>query len=191
MRRIAIAVVVLLALAGCSAEPLADQYADGSGQGYISGDGAYLELPIADRADPIVFEGASETGESITSDDYAGEVYVVNFWYAGCPPCRTEAADLVALSEEYTDVPFLGVNIFDDASAAQTFATAHGIEYPSILDVQTASVQLAFSGSVAPNAVPTTLVLDRDGRVAGRISGLIRDPSILAAMIDRVVAEES
>jgi peroxiredoxin len=191
MRRIAIAAVVLLALAGCSAEPLADQYADGSGQGYISGDGAYLELPIADRADPIVFEGASETGESITSDDYAGEVYVVNFWYAGCPPCRTEAADLVALSEEYTDVPFLGVNIFDDASAAQTFATAHGIEYPSILDVQTASVQLAFSGSVAPNAVPTTLVLDRDGRVAGRISGLIRDPSILAAMIDRVVAEES
>jgi peroxiredoxin len=191
MRRIAIAAVVLLTLAGCSAEPLADQYADGSGQGYISGDGAYLELPIADRADPIVFEGASETGESITSDDYAGEVYVVNFWYAGCPPCRTEAADLVALSEEYTDVPFLGVNIFDDASAAQTFATAHGIEYPSILDVQTASVQLAFSGSVAPNAVPTTLVMDRDGRVAGRISGLIRDPSILAAMIDRVVAEES
>jgi thiol-disulfide isomerase/thioredoxin len=189
MKRVVLAALVLLTLAACSAEPLAGQYADGSGQGYISGDGAYLELPVAERADPIVFEGSSEAGETISSDDYAGKVYVVNFWYAGCPPCRAEASDLADLSAKYNDVPFLGVNIFDDASAAKTFAAEHGILYPSILDVQKATVQLAFSGSVAPNAVPTTLVMDRQGRVAGRISGLIRDPSILAAMIDRVVAE--
>ena len=59
-----------------------------------------------------------------------------------------------------------------------------------IIDANTASVQLAFAGAVAPNAVPTTLVIDREGRVAARISGLIRDRSILASMIDRVLDEE-
>jgi hypothetical protein len=82
------------------------------------------------------------------------------------------------------------VNTRDYADQARIFEQQYGIAYPSILDVDSASVQLAFAGSVAPNAVPTTLVLDRDGRVAARISGVIEAESILAAMIDRVLAEE-
>ncbi len=187
----ALALAAVLALAGCSNDPLADQYADGSGQGYISGDGAYTEIPATERDAPIEFSGVDESGESISSEDFAGSVYVVNFWYASCPPCRSEASDLKALSEEYDDVPFLGVNISDSADVAIAFATKFEIEYPSIIDANSASVQLAFAGSVAPNAVPTTLVVDAEGRVAARISGLIRDPSILAAMIDSVVAEGS
>jgi thiol-disulfide isomerase/thioredoxin len=185
------AVLSLLALAGCANESLAGQYQDGSGQGYISGDGAQTELPVADRGEPIEFSGTTGSGEEISSADYAGTVHVVNFWYAGCPPCRVEAPDLRALSEEYADVPFLGVNIFDSADQAAAFERANGIGYPSILDAQTNSVQLAFAGvgAVAPNAVPTTLVIDREGRVAARISGLIAEPGILAAMIDRVIAE--
>jgi thiol-disulfide isomerase/thioredoxin len=190
--RLLIAGLVVLALAGCTAnDPLADQYADGSGQGYVSGDGAITEIPAAERDDPIEFAGTDEAGDAIASGDYAGQVYVVNFWYASCPPCRSEAPDLVSLSEEYTEVPFLGVNIWDSADVAVTFAKKFGIGYPSIMDVETASAQLAFAGVVAPNAVPTTLVLDREGRVAARISGLIRDKSILAAMIDTVLAEGS
>ncbi len=189
VRFLAAAAVAVLLLAGCTSEPLADQYADGSGQGYISGDGAITEIPAADRDAAIVFEGTDESGATISSADYAGEVYVVNFWYAACPPCRAEASDLKTLSEQYSDVPFLGVNIFDSADVAAVFAREYSIAYPSIVDANTAAVQLAFAGAVAPNAVPTTLVLDRDGRVAARISGLIRDPSILAAMIDTVIAE--
>lgn len=189
--RILVAVIAVLALAGCTSEPLAEQYAQGSGQGYISSDGAVLELPPADRDEPVSFSGVDETGAPISSDDFAGDVYVVNFWYAGCPPCRVEAPDLRDLSAEYDTVPFLGVNIMDGADYAVTFATKYGIEYPSILDASTASVMLAFVGVVAPNAVPTTLVMDRDGRVAARISGLIRDPGILAGMIDRVLEEGS
>lgn len=185
------AVALLLALSGCASEPLAEQYADGSGQGYISGDGAYTEIAPDARAEPVEFAGTDENGEPISNADFAGQVYVVNFWYAGCPPCRAEAPDLKALSEEYTDVPFLGVNIFDSSDLALTFAREFEIGYPSILDAGTAQVQLAFAGVVAPNAVPSTLVIDREGRVAGRISGLIRDPAILAAMIDTVVAEGS
>ncbi|CAN5601117.1 TlpA disulfide reductase family protein [soil metagenome] len=194
MRRVLlVGLVAVLALAGCTADPLAEQYQDGSGQGYISGDGAYTEIEPADRDDPIEFSGTDENGDTISSEALAGEVFVVNFWYAGCPPCRTEAPDLAALATEYTDVPFVGVNTIDTVENATTFATKFGIPYPSIIDATTASVQLAFAGAgaVAPNAVPTTLVMDREGRVAARISGLIRDKSILASMIDRVVAEEN
>ena len=181
-----------VALAGCTSDPLAEQYADGSSEGYISGDGAYTEIPADDRGAVIEYSGTTDAGDEVSNDDFAGQVYVVNFWYAGCPPCRLEAPDLKAASDEYPGVPFLGVNIFDTAENAITFETKYGIEYPSIIDVQTNSVQLAFAGqgAVAPNAVPTTLIIDREGRVAGRISGLIRDKSILTAMIDTVVAED-
>ena len=192
-RRVLTAALLVLVLAptlaGCTNEPLAQQYADGSGQGYISGDGAYTEIKPAAREAAVAFSGTDEKGAAIANTDFAGSVYVVNFWYAGCPPCRSEAPTLQSLSAEYSDVPFVGVNIIDTAENAITFAKKFGITYPSIIDVTTASVQLAFAGTVAPNAVPTTLVIDRQGRVAARISGLIKDKSILAGMIDTVVAE--
>jgi thiol-disulfide isomerase/thioredoxin len=188
-RFIAVAAFALL-LAGCSADPLAEQYGDGTDPGYISGDGAYLEIPAAQRGAAIEFAGTDERGDAVSSDDFAGSVAVVNFWYAGCPPCRVEAPDLAAVAGEYDDVKFLGVNTSDGADVAVRFAEDNGIPYPSVLDSATASVQLAFAGTVAPNAVPSTIILDREGRVAGRISGLIADRSILESMIDRVLAED-
>ena len=180
----------MVLLAGCTSGSLEDQYASGSDQGYISGDGSTVELTPEQRTDPVVFEGTDQDGNTISSDDYLGKVYVVNFWWAGCAPCRVEAPDLVDLSAEYEDVPFLGVNTTDGPDQARTFAEQFGIEYPSIIDAKLVTVQLAFADSgMPPNAVPSTLVMDREGRVAGRISGLIRDPSILAAMIDRVLED--
>ena len=191
-RTIAAAVLAAaLLLTGCSAnDPLAEQYQSGSGQGYVSGDGLD-EIPPAERDEPVVFSGAAIDGSSVDSQELAGSVTVVNFWYAACPPCRLEAPILAQLSEEYGDVEFIGVNTRDYADQARIFEQEYGITYPSILDVDSASVQLAFAGSVPPNAVPTTLVLDREGRVAARISGVIQDDGILAAMIDAVVAEAS
>lgn len=191
MRRALPVVLAVLLLAGCSADPLAEQYGDGADPGYITGDGAYLEVPPDQRGEPIVFSGTDERGDAVSSADLAGSVAVVNFWYAGCPPCRVEAPDLAAVAGEYTDVDFLGVNTSDGADVALRFAEDNGIPYPSVLDAATASVQLAFAGSVPPNAVPTTIILDREGRVAGRISGLISDRSILEAMLDRVLAESA
>ena len=185
----AIILAAALALAGCaSSDGLADKY--GSGQGYVSGDGAYTEIPAAQREAPVAFSGPTVDGDVFDSADLAGQVAVVNFWYAGCPPCRLEAPDLAALSTQLDDVAFVGVNVYDTADVARTFDEENGIGYPSILDVATGSVQLAFAGTVAPNAVPTTLVLDREGRVAARISGLLRDPSILQTMVETVQAEE-
>lgn len=187
MRRgVLLALAGLLALSGCTAsDGLAGQY--GGGAGTVSSDGAYLELAPDERAEPVVFSGPTVDGGQLSSADLVGRIAVVNFWYAGCPPCRVEAPDLAALSAELADeVSFVGVNVYDDADVARTFEAEFGIAYPSILDARTSSVQLAFMGYVAPNAVPTTLVLDAEGRVAARISGIVRSPDILREMIETV-----
>ena len=84
---------------------------------------------------------------------------------------------------------FVGINILDQAPTALAFAQEFGVTYPSIMDVNSGDVRLAFSGEVSPNAVPTTLVVDSQGRVATRISGLLSEPGILRGMIDDVLAE--
>jgi thiol-disulfide isomerase/thioredoxin len=182
-----------LGLVSCSsgADVLAEQYREGTGQNYISGDGAITILAPDSRADAVSFSGATDTGGFFDSSEYAGQIVVVNFWYAGCPPCRLEAADLEALSQQFADdgVVFVGVNIMDQAPTALTFAEEFGVTYPSIMDVSDGRVRLAFAGSVSPNAVPTTLVLDQEARVAGRISGLLSDPGVLAGMIQSVLDE--
>lgn len=187
-------VLASLATVSCTStsDALAEQYRDGSGANYISGDGAITVLAPESRSDSVQFEGDLDTGEFFSSSDYAGSVMVVNFWYAGCPPCRVEAADLESLHQQFLldGVAFVGVNIFDQAPTALAFANEFGVSYGSIMDVETGSVRLAFAGQVAPNAVPTTLVLDKQGRVSARISGVITDVDLLANIIEGVLEEE-
>jgi peroxiredoxin len=187
---IASAAVVALSLTGCSSDPLADQYREGSNKNYIAGDGSVTEIVLENRGEPITFTGTTETGETVTSADYLGNVLVVNFWYAGCAPCRAEAPDLEQVYTETAPqgVNFLGVNVRDQAATAISFNERFGITFPSIMD-QDGKAQLAFSSQVPPNAVPTTLILDAQGRVAARILGQIKDASILSTLIRDVAAE--
>jgi peroxiredoxin len=193
--RLALAAVVAagaLALTGCTNDPLAQQYLDGSNKGYISGDGTVTEVNEADRGEPVEFTGTDEQGETVSSADYAGQVLVLNFWYAGCAPCRAEAPDLEKLNQQFdgSGASFLGVNVRDQADTAAAFSKTFGISYPSIVDTDGA-MQFAFSGTVAPNAVPTTLVLDTEGRVAARILGRVSDPSILETLIKSSLGDTS
>jgi len=186
-------VTVALALSGCTSDDsLAEQYRAGSGKGYIAGDGSVTEIPVDDRGDVIEFDGTLEDGSTVSSADYAGEVLVVNFWYASCAPCRAEAPDLKDLSEQFADqgASFLGVNVRDKAASAIAFNESYAITYPSVMDVDDGGMQLAFSGSIPPNAVPTTLVLDSSGRVAARILGQVNSPSILETLIEDTIAED-
>ncbi|TXK19928.1 TlpA family protein disulfide reductase [Homoserinibacter sp. GY 40078] len=194
MRFVAPLALAGLLLAGCTAESghLAEQYEQGTGGGYISGDGRLVTIAPADREPAVVFGGTLDSGEPISSDELVGRVVVVNFWYASCPPCREEAPDLEKLHQQFSDddVTLLGVNVSDDAGTALAFAEEHGVTYPSIIDVADNGVQLAFAGGAyAPNSVPTTLILDREGRVAARYSGLIDSPSVVADIIDDLLAE--
>jgi thiol-disulfide isomerase/thioredoxin len=161
-----------------------------SSGGYVSGDGTVAEFAPDERGEPIEFTGPIEDGSIVSSAHYPGEVLVVNFWYAACPPCRVEAPWLneLALQFEDQDVSFLGVNIRDTAETASTFSRSFDISYPSIIDID-ASVTQAFAGHASPAAVPTTVVLDRDGRAAARIIGLI-DRDVLEELIETVLTED-
>jgi peroxiredoxin len=194
VRRLLAAVALVLAattLAGCGSDPLAEQYRAGSSKDYIAGDGTVETYAANDRRTPDAFSGETDQGGTLGSADLAGHVTVLNFWYASCPPCRAEAPDLQSLNTEFTGdgVRFVGVNTRDEAGTAAAFASTFGLTYPSILDYKSAAVQLAFSESIPPNAVPTTLVLDRKGRIAARILGQVTTPSILRAIVSDTVAE--
>lgn len=180
-----------LFLTGCTTDTLAAQYRAGTGQNYIAGDGSITEIALDHRGAPVDFAGKTENGDAVSSKQYAGKVVVVNFWYAGCPPCRVEAPALESLYQKYQpqNVEFLGVNLYDSASTTIGFEKDHDVTYPSVLDRDTGSVLLAFSGTVPPKATPTTLVLDKKGRVAARILGGLPDKSILDTLISSTLAE--
>ncbi|GAA2029419.1 TlpA disulfide reductase family protein [Agromyces tropicus] len=187
----ALAVASVVALAGCSTDPLAEQYREGSGKGYIAGDGTIAEYPADQRGEPIAFSGTTIDGGALDSADLAGEVTVVNFWYAGCAPCRAEAPILQQVFEDFDGegATFVGVNVRDQAPTAASFEENFGITYPSIVDANDGAVQYAFAGDVPPAAVPTTLVLDAEGRVAARILGQLEDASILSTIVGDLVDE--
>jgi thiol-disulfide isomerase/thioredoxin len=182
----------LSSLAGCSApDTLAQNYGEVAEQDYFSSDGAFSFFAAANRSEPLVFGGATDMGGMWSSEDYTGDPIVVNFWFAGCPPCRLEASDLAQMHKDFVGdgVQFIGVNILDERETALTFAREFGIQYPSIMDVSEGQVRLAFAGKASPNAVPTTVVLDRNHRVAARVNGLITDVGLLETMITDVLAE--
>jgi thiol-disulfide isomerase/thioredoxin len=185
------AVVVATTIGGCSADPLAQQYESGTTPGYISGDGTIETYDPAERGDPITFTATTDRGATVSNEDYTGDVLVINFWYAACPPCRLEAPDLEKIHQEFDGhgASFLGVNVRDQADVARTFEKESGISYPSVIDANDGNMLLAFAGRVAPNAVPTTLVIDAKGRVAARFLGLIQAPSALETIIRETIAE--
>ena len=196
MRKTLLATLVLgttLLISGCASgtDGLSQQFRNGDNKNYIQGDGTISEWAKSSRQAPVVWKGVPENGGVLGSANLTGVVTVLNFWYAGCAPCRAESKDLVALSEEFAKqhVQFIGVNVRDTASTAKAFERNFGVTYPSIIDNNTGSVVLAFTGIVSPQAVPTTLVIDKQGRVSSRILGRI-EKGTLKALIETVVAEK-
>ena len=188
---IALAVSSVFALSACSSnDGLANQFKSGDNKNYIAGDGTVIEFAKGSRVPAVQWSGVTESGQTLSSDQLSGVVVVMNFWYAGCAPCRAEAGDLVALNKKYgTSAQFVGVNVRDSAATAVAFDRTHNINWPSIMDSASGAVLLAFTGVVSPQAVPTTIVLDKQGKVAARILGRF-EKGTLDAMIARVVAEK-
>lgn len=185
-RRAALALPLgVVGLAGCASTDTSARY----DTGYVEGSGVSTEIAVDKRGDAYDFSGETFSGETFTLSEKRGTPVVLNVWYASCAPCRKEAPDLVKLHDTYASkgVTFVGVNVRDEAGPAQAFEQKFSIPYPSIPD-RDGTIMYALRGQVSPNAVPSTLVFDAKGRVAARISGLA-DPSILGAMIDRVLSE--
>jgi len=183
----ATAVTAALVLTGCSSDndSLSKQYGSGTTQNYISGDGAVTEVAADKRADAVDFEAKDIDGETLSSKELKGKVVVLNFWYAGCPPCRAEAKYLNTVHDQFADddVQFIGVNVRDEQATAEAFERTFKVDYPTVLDQKTGAMQLALSGQIAPNAVPATIVLDKQGRVAARVLGAVDGPGILNTLV--------
>ena len=190
MKRVVATFLLLTLLSGCTSDPLAEQFRSGDNKNYIAGDGTVTEFAVSERPAVSEWSGVTESGARLDSSSLEGFVVVMNWWYAACAPCRAEAPDLAALSEEFASqsVQFVGVNVRDTSETALAFDRRFGITFPSVMDQQTGSVSLAFSGVVSPQAVPTTLVITRDGKVASRVLGRI-DKSVLRELIETVIEE--
>ncbi|WP_144876882.1 TlpA disulfide reductase family protein [Microbacterium sp. 1.5R] len=190
---VALAAVLAIGLSACAPDAVSDSFLSGDNTGYVAADGAIVEIPVAERGEPVSFGGVTEDGEDFDSADIAGKVTVVNFWYAGCAPCRVEAGDLETVWQEQggDGVAFVGINTRDQADTAKAFSSEFGVTYPSLIDVDTAEAKLAFAEAVPIQATPTTLVLDKEGRVAAKIIGPIDGTSILSTLVKDALAEDS
>jgi thiol-disulfide isomerase/thioredoxin len=181
-----VALACLIALTGCSSLEGTD------GRGYPGGDGGITELAADERDDPVELEGEDLEGKDISLEEFRGQVTVVNVWWSGCGPCRHEAPWLTSVAKEMADqqVEFVGVNIRDSSpDNGLSFVREFDIPFRSIYD-PTGVAMLAFNGDVPPHAVPTTLVLDREGRIAARVLGPLPSEITLRNLVEKVVAED-
>jgi len=171
--------VSLLLLAGCSG-------LSGTGdKGYITGAGVPEEVASADRGDPVTLTGDDLEGEPVDLADLRGKPVVVNVWASWCPPCIAEQPDLNEAADQLgDDVAFVGVNI-RDASRDDATAFVRDLEvgYPSIYSGDGAAL-FAFAGTLGPRSIPSTVVLDAEGRIAASVQGRIPSVRTLVALVE-------
>ena len=174
-----LAVVLPLLLAGCGGS------LSGTGDlDYVPGQGGTLQVPVDQRGEPVSLRGETLEGDPVDLADSRGQVTVVNVWWSGCGPCRTEMPMLVEVSEEQDDVAFLGINTRNpDRGTALAFQREFGVTFPSIYDA-TGAPLLAFGGRFAPQGMPSTVVLDEQGRVAALITGPVPSKLTLEQVIE-------
>ncbi|MFW0109131.1 TlpA family protein disulfide reductase [Rothia sp. P13129] len=174
----------VLTLNACSSSDSLSAQADaGDSKGYIAGDGSVTEFPPEKRTEPVHFTGTLYDGTEITAESLRGKPILLNFWYAGCAPCRAEAPALVKLHKKFADkVHFYGVNVRDEKATAEAFERRFSVEYPSFED-STGKVLYELSQVVPAQAVPTTLIIDAQGRVTSRVLGQI-DESIVRTLLE-------
>ena len=181
---------LVLTTSACANDSLADQFRSGDDKNYIAGDGTVTEFALGSRPKAASWSGITESGEAISSTQLEGVITVMNFWYAGCAPCRIEMPELIELQTEFLPegVQFIGVNVRDSAETSLAFARRIDMNFPSVMDAKTGSVVLGFTGVVTPQAVPTTLVIDAQGNVSARVLGRI-DKGILTTLVKTVIEE--
>jgi thiol-disulfide isomerase/thioredoxin len=155
-------------------------------KGYIDGDGVITVLAAGKRKAPGDVSGETLTGDKVSLASYAGKVVVVNVWGSWCPPCRAEADELAAAARELAPqgVVFLGINSRDGSQDnGRAFERTYDVPYPSIYDPSGRNL-LAFHGTLTPNSIPSTVVIDRQGRVAASILGAVTSKTTLVDLVE-------
>lgn len=159
--------------------------------GFVAGDGSLVLLDEQARSPAPTWEGELLGGGTWRSTDTLGDVLVINVWASWCAPCRAEAPVLEEIWQEFKDqgVQFVGLDTRDTEASALAFIERYGITYPNVIDTD-GRLQLLFSDTLPPQAIPSTLVIDREGRVAGRALGKV-SASSLRGLIEPLVSPVS
>ena len=173
----------LLLVGGCGSTQANDE-------GFVAGDGSLTILPIDRRPTAPVIEGVTLDDQPWTSAKISDKVIVYNVWGSWCAPCVSEAPALVRASRRLDNqAAFVGLNTRDfDKAAPRAFVRAYEIPYVNLFDPQGALI-LRFSGELPPNAIPSTIVIDRQGRLAARIIGETTEAT-LVGLVDDVAKGE-
>lgn len=182
-----------LALSACSsdANSVAAQARSGDNKGFISGDGSIERLAPEKRSAPLTLSGTTFEGTPWKVADARNKVLVLNVWGTWCGPCVVEMPDLQKVWSQMSaagkPVQFMGIDYRDEVETARAFLRANKITYPSLVD-DGGRTLLALRGKA--NATPTTLVLDRQGRIAARVSGPVT-ASTLSGLVTDVLGERA
>ncbi|MFJ3824614.1 TlpA family protein disulfide reductase [Streptomyces nodosus] len=167
----------------------------GSGDGvqahYVTGADGISTVPEVDRRPTNGIKGETLDGKRIDVADFKGKVVVVNVWGSWCAPCRAETPGLVKVAQEVRDegVEFIGINTLEaDRTQAIAFEKDFGVAYPSLYDPKGKAVLYGFpAGTLNPQTLPSTIVLDRHGKIAARALQALSEDR-LRKMIDSVLA---
>ena len=187
-RRLAVVLAAAVGAVGLSACAGGTEIGRSGDQGFVDGSGVITVLPAGERREPGAVSGETLEGTPVSLADYRGKVVVMNVWGSWCGPCRSEADDLATAARELMPkgVVFLGINTRDNGQdTALAFQRKQQIPYPSIFDPGGQNL-LAFRGTLSPNAIPSTVVIDAEGRVAASVIGELTSPTTLVGIVEDV-----
>ncbi|MYW11596.1 redoxin family protein [Streptomyces sp. SID2563] len=164
----------------------------GGDTNFVTGSGGIATAPKGERVEAPELDGETVDGKQLDLADYKGKIIVLNAWGSWCAPCRLEAKYFKQVAEDTKDkgVQFVGINTRDNSkSNAVEFEKAHGTPYPSFYD-RTGKLLLRFpKGTFRLQSIPSTVVIDRDGKLAARFVGPMDDTD-LHKMLDPLIAEK-
>ena len=192
MRLLALGVSAVL-LAGCAsttASTAGDRVVTNSEAGFVAGDGSITFIEPGQRVSAPEVVGTTLDGSELSLASLRGHVVVMNVWASWCAPCRAEAPTLERTYQDFKadGVSFIGLDTRDSAAAARAFVESFHITYPNIVDTD-GKLQLLFRDSLPPQAIPSTIVIDKSGKVAGRVIGKASESS-LKGLIEPLLREQ-
>ena len=171
-------------LAGCSTS-----VSGGGNTGFVDEGVGITAIAASQRVDAPKLTGTTLDGQKFALSQYKGDVVVINVWGSWCGPCRQETPALEETYQKYQaqGVRFLGINTRDITSAAIAFDRSMNVTYPSLQDPDE-TVLLQFKSMLPAADIPSSVIVDRGGKVAVRILGAVTEPQ-LAQQLDAVLSK--